>query len=189
MRIKKRKVSAKSPAVFLDRDGVITHAIVREGKPYAPTQLSEFQILSGVAEACKSLKAAGYMLVVATNQPDVGRGILEQGVVEEMHTLLLKELPLDRIEVCYHPGRGQSACVCRKPLPGMLLRAAGELSLDLSQSFMVGDRYGDIQCGEAAGCRTMLIGAGYGEDSTIVPDFYADNLVSATALILRQENP
>ena len=171
-------------AVFLDRDGVLNRALVRNGKPYPPTSLNEFIILPDVAEACRKLKKSGYMLVVATNQPDVGRGALSQSVVEEMHTFLLKQAPIDRIEVCYHPGRGQSNCDCRKPLPGMLLNASRELGLDLSRSWMVGDRFGDIMCGRAASCRTILIGGGYNEETQVTPDFRASSLAEAVAKII-----
>ena len=185
MGIKKEKRRSKNHrAVFLDRDGVINRALINNGKPYPPTNFNEFNILPHVVEACKKLKEAGYMLVVATNQPDVGRGTLSQNVVEEMHAFLLKNLSIDRVEVCYHPGRGPSNCDCRKPLPGMLLRASQELRLDLSESWMVGDRFRDIMCGQAAGCRTILVGGGYNEESPVVPDFRASNLAEAVAKIL-----
>ena len=171
-------------AVFLDRDGVINRALVRDNKPYPPSSLAEFEILSGVAEACAKLKQAGFLLVVATNQPDVGRGTMQQEVVESLHTHLLRELPLDRVEVCYHPGKGASDCDCRKPKPGMLLRAARELGIDLAQSFMVGDRWRDIDCGHSAGCRTILIDYGYDEPLRQPPDHRTHSLAGAADIIL-----
>ena len=179
----KKNISA---GVFLDRDGVINRALTRAGKPYPPTSLSEFEILPGVPEACATLKAAGFFLVVATNQPDVGRGTLKQKVVEEIHGFIRRQLPIDRIEVCYHAGKGQSDCDCRKPKPGMLLHAANELGIDLAQSWMVGDRWRDIDCGHAAGCRTILIERGYDEALRQAPYFRAQNLLAAAELILRQ---
>src|SRR5882762_4302195 len=92
---------SKKPAVFLDRDGVINRVLVREGKPYPPASLADFQILPGVAEACRLLKEAGFCLVVATNQPDVGRGTLKQEVVEAIHALMCQSLPIDRVETSY----------------------------------------------------------------------------------------
>lgn len=185
MKTKKEKRRNKvRRAVFLDRDGVINRAIVRDGKPYPPANLDEFEILPDVPEACRRLKEAEYMIVVATNQPDVGRGTLLQGVVEEMHNFLLKHLPIDRVEVCYHPGKGLSNCDCRKPLPGMLIRAASEFGLDLEQSWVIGDRPSDIECGYSAGCRTILIGRGYNEELQISPDFCVSNLAEAVAKIL-----
>jgi D-glycero-D-manno-heptose 1,7-bisphosphate phosphatase len=172
-------------AVFLDRDGVINRALVRDGFPYAPTHFSEFEILPGVPEACAKLKAAGFLLVVATNQPDVGRGDVKQAVVEEIHRFMCGQLPIDRVEVCYHPGKGLSDCDCRKPKPGMLLHAARELGVNLAQSWMVGDRWRDIDCGHAAGCRTVLIDYQYAEALQQPPDFRVENLLAAADLILR----
>lgn len=164
---------------------MINRALEREGKPYPPTRLDEFQILPGVPEACRRLKTAGYLLVVATNQPDVGRGTLPQNTVEAIHDLMRRELPIDRVEVCYHPGRGESECDCRKPRPGMLLRAARAMKIDLAQSWMVGDRWRDIDCGHAAGCRTILIDHGYSEPLQQPPDFRAGSLIEAAEIILR----
>jgi D-glycero-D-manno-heptose 1,7-bisphosphate phosphatase len=175
--------TATRRAVFLDRDGVINECKVVDGKPYPPLSVEEFVILPGVAEACSALKDAGVILVVATNQPDVGRGTLKQQVVEAIHAHMQSMLPLDRIEVCYHPGQGASNCDCRKPKPGMLLRAARELNIDLQRSWMIGDRWRDIDCGHAAGCRTVFIDYGYNEPLRQQPDFRAANLLEATKLI------
>jgi D-glycero-D-manno-heptose 1,7-bisphosphate phosphatase len=181
----KREVSSESKrAVFLDRDGVINRALTRDNKPYPPTSLAEFEILPGVFEACRLLEQAGYLLVVATNQPDVGRGTMAQSTVEELHAHMCRELPLDRVEVCYHPGKGLSDCDCRKPKPGMLLRAARELNIDLATSWIVGDRWRDIDCGHAAGCRTVFIDYGYDEPLKQAPDFRAHSLLEAAGVIL-----
>lgn len=171
-------------AVFMDRDGVINRALERAGKPCPPASLSQFEILSDVPEACAKLKAAGFRLIVATNQPDVGRGTLQQSAVEAMHADMCRQLPIDRVEVCYHPGRGQSDCNCRKPRPGMLLQAARELGVELAQSWMVGDRWRDIDCGHAAGCRTIYIDRVYAEVLRQAPDFEARNLLEAATIIL-----
>jgi D-glycero-D-manno-heptose 1,7-bisphosphate phosphatase len=171
-------------AVFLDRDGVINRALVREGKPYPPSSLAEFEILAGVAEACAKLKQAGFLLVVATNQPDVGRGTIRQEFVESLHAHMTRALPLDRVEVCYHPGRSASECDCRKPKPGMLLRAARELNIDLQRSFMVGDRWRDIDCGHAAGCVTILVDYRYDEPLRQPPDHRVKSLAEAADVIL-----
>jgi D-glycero-D-manno-heptose 1,7-bisphosphate phosphatase len=173
----------KNKAVFLDRDGVINRALERGGKPYPPAGLGEFEILPGVPEACAQLKQAGYLLVVATNQPDVGRGTLRQEVVEAIHARMTQLLPIDRVEVCYHPGAPQSDCDCRKPKPGMLRRAAHALDIDLAQSWMVGDRWRDVDCGHAAGCRTIFIDYGYAEPLRAQPDFRCRSLLEAARLI------
>ena len=174
------------PAVFLDRDGVINRALERDARPYPPTSLAEFEILPEVPAACAKLKAAGFLLVVATNQPDVGRGTLAKEVVEKIHAHMMAQLPIDRVEVCFHPGKGVSDCDCRKPKPGMLLRAANELGIDLAQSWMVGDRWRDIDCGHAAGCKTIFIDRGYAEELKQKPDFSARNLGGAADIILRE---
>lgn len=170
--------------VFLDRDGVINRALEHEAKPYPPRSLKEFEILPEVPSACAKLKAAGFLLVVATNQPDVGRGTLDRSVVEEIHAHLMAKLPVDRVEVCYHAGQGQSHCDCRKPRPGMLLRAARELNADLTQCWMIGDRWRDVDCGHAAGCKTIFIDRGYAEELRQQPDFRAKNLLEAAGIIL-----
>ncbi len=184
--LKPNKLQLVNKAVFLDRDGVVNRALEHEGKPYPPTTLADFQILSEVPAACARLKAAGFLLVVATNQPDVGRGTLRQEVVDGIHAHMLKQLPIDRVEVCFHPGKGLSECDCRKPKPGMLLRAAREWNIDLAQSWMVGDRWRDVDCGHAAGCRTIFINRGYAEELKQKPDFSARNLGEAADIILTQ---
>lgn len=176
--------NAPRRAVFLDRDGVINRALVRDGKPYPPACLAEFEILPGVAESCATLKQAGFLLVVATNQPDVGRGTMSQETVESLHAEMCRALPLDRVEVCYHSGKGASECDCRKPKPGMLLRAGRELNLDLKRSFMVGDRWRDIDCGHAAGCTTILVDYEYDEPLRQPPHHRVKSLVEAADVIL-----
>ncbi len=176
--------SRPARAVFLDRDGVISRSLVRNGLPFAPTTLNDFEILPEAAAACDRLKRAGFLLVVVTNQPEVGRGTMKQEVVEAMHAKMCRELPIDRVGVCYHPGHGQSHCDCRKPKTGLLVSAAQELNIDRAQSWMVGDRWRDIDCGFAAGCRTVFIDRGYAEALKHAPDFRAKDLAEAAAIIL-----
>ena len=172
-------------AVFLDRDGVINRPIVRDGKPYPPMCVEEFELLPGVAEACAKLKAAGLLLIVATNQPDVGRGTLAREVVEAIHVKMCAAVPMDRVEVCYDPGQGVPS-EFRKPAPGMLLRAAHELGISLGKSWMVGDRWRDIDCGAAAGCRTVFVDHGYDERLKVLPDVTVRSLAEAAEIILRE---
>jgi D-glycero-D-manno-heptose 1,7-bisphosphate phosphatase len=184
--LKPQKTSKPARAVFLDRDGVINRALERDRKPYPPRNLDEFEILPEAAAACAKLKQAGFLLVVVTNQPDVGRGTLKKEIVETIHAGMCQRLPIDRVEVCYHAGQGRSDCDCRKPKPGMLLRAARELGIDLAQSWMVGDRWRDVDCGYAAGCRTVFIDRGYAEELRQKPHFSAGNLAQAADIILRE---
>jgi D-glycero-D-manno-heptose 1,7-bisphosphate phosphatase len=165
-------------AVFLDRDGVINRPVVRDGLPYPPADVEEFEIYADVPAGCARLKAAGYLLVVATNQPDVGRGTQSRGQVEAMHAVMTAALPIDRVEVCYHPGGAASSCDCRKPAPGMLLQAADALSITLSASYMVGDRWRDIDCG------TIFVDRGYAEELRQAPDFTVSSFAEAVDIIL-----
>ena len=177
-------VGAKTPAVFLDRDGTLNRQVVRAGQPFPPATAAEFQLFPGVPEACRRLKAAGFALVVATNQPDVGRGTQSRDVVEAMHLRLRTLVPeLDRIEVCYDPGRGEPSRR-RKPEPGMLLDAAAALNLDLARSWMVGDRWRDVECGRRAGVRTVFIDFGYAEKLPAPPDLTVASFSAAVAAIL-----
>jgi D-glycero-D-manno-heptose 1,7-bisphosphate phosphatase len=176
----------KVRAVFLDRDGVISRSIVRDGLPFAPTALSDFEILPESPEACARLKRAGFLLVVVTNQPEVGRGTMQQETVEAMNAKMQQEVPIDRVEVCYHSGKGASQCDCRKPRTGMLVNAARALNIDLARSWMVGDRWRDIDCGFAAGCRTVFVDRGYAESLKQAPDFKARDLAEAADIICRQ---
>jgi len=174
-------------AVFLDRDGVINEALVRDGMPYPPLAPADFILQAGVPEACVLLKKLGFLLIVATNQPDVGRGMLARTVVDEIHASMVRDLPIDRVEVCFHPG-GNFQCSCRKPLPGMLLAAAAELNIDLPASWMIGDRWRDVDCGKAAGCRTVFVDNSYAEELRELPDFRVKSLLEAALLIERTEN-
>jgi D-glycero-D-manno-heptose 1,7-bisphosphate phosphatase len=175
---------ALRPAVFLDRDGVLNIQLVRDGKPYAPDRIEDFRLFDGAPEACRALKAAGFALVVATNQPDVGRGLIGRDVIESMHAKLQERIPeIDRIEVSYDPGRGEKS-PRRKPEPGMLLDAAQALGLDLGASWMVGDRWRDVECGRRGGVRTVFIDYGYDEGHDCAPDFTVKTLHEAVAVIL-----
>lgn len=174
----------RRPAVFLDRDGTLNATIVRDGKPYPPRSADEFQLLPGVVEGCRELREAGFVLVVATNQPDVGRGTQRRETVEAMHARLRELLPIDRVEVAYDAGDEAPPSGFRKPAPGMLLRAARELDLDLERSWMVGDRWRDIDCGRAAGCRTIFIDHDYAEKLRAPPDHTVRAFAAAVDIIL-----
>ena len=172
------------PAVFLDRDGTLNLQVVREGKPFPPACLADFRLFPDVPAGCQALHDAGYTLVVATNQPDVGRGTQAQSVVEAMHQQLQAWVPsLARIEVSYDPGRGEVA-PRRKPEPGMILDAAQALGLDLTRSWMIGDRWRDIDCGQRAGLRTVFIDFGYAEELRAPPDVIVHSFGEAVAAVL-----
>lgn len=172
------------PAVFLDRDGVLVVPEFRDGRSYAPRALEQFAIYPDAHAALSKLDAAGFVLVVVTNQPDLGHGRVLSTVVEKMHARLLDELPIHGIEMCPH--RQNDACECRKPKPGMLLRAASDYGLDLNRSFMVGDRASDVEAGAQAGCSTIFIDLHYTADPRpIRPDHVARDVSDAADIILR----
>jgi D-glycero-D-manno-heptose 1,7-bisphosphate phosphatase len=174
-------------AVFLDRDGVLNRAVVRNGRPHPPSCAEDFKLYDDVADGCARLKAAEFLLVVITNQPDVGRGRQSREAVEAMHAKMQLALPsLDRIEICYHAGeRYGESCDCRKPRPGMILRAAARLKIDLCASYVIGDRWRDIGCARAAGCRAIFIERGYEESLREAPDFTVATFGDAVNALLR----
>jgi D-glycero-D-manno-heptose 1,7-bisphosphate phosphatase len=169
-------------AVFLDRDGVINRPVVREGKPFPPATAQELEVLPGVREALERLRGAGLRLVVVTNQPDVARGAQRREVIDRMHARLAAELPIDEFRVCDHDDR--DGCGCRKPKPGLLLDAAREAGLSLAGSFMVGDRWRDVEAGRRAGCTTVFIDWGYDEPRPEFPDAVVRTLPEAADWIL-----
>ncbi len=179
---------AGRPAVFLDRDGTLNVPVVREARPFAPSSVDDFSLFPETQAACRSLKEAGFVLVVVTNQPDVGRGLLPRAVVEAINEKLRLLVPeIDRIEVCYDPGRGESSRR-RKPEPGMVLDAAVALGIDLRRSWMVGDRWRDVDCGRRAGVRTVFIDLGYAETLDQRPDFTVKSIGEAARAILGATN-
>src|SRR6186997_375057 len=153
-------------AVFLDRDGVLNEAVVREGKPYPPQSDTEVVMMANAPAALAALEALGFFLVVVTNQPDVARGTQTRAMVDAINNLLRERLPLDAFYVCDHDGDG---CHCRKPKPGMLLDAARDHGIDLASSYLIGDRYRDIEAGQAAGVASIWIDRGYREPAPQPP--------------------
>lgn len=170
------------PAVFLDRDGVINANLERDGKPVAPTTLAEFRFLPGVEDAVRRLRQAGYLLIVCTNQPDVATGRTPRATVDAMHDLVRAKLDIDDIRICFHTDA--DGCACRKPKPGMILAAAGEHSIDLPRSYVVGDRWRDVVAGCAAGCLTIFVEYGYEQEGPNEPDHVVASLSEAANLIL-----
>ena len=173
-------------AVFLDRDGVLNRAIVRDGKPYPPGNVEELEILPGVRDSLNQLRGLGFVLVVVTNQPDIARGSQSLAQVEAIHARLRQELPLDDVLMCAHDeGDG---CHCRKPRPGMLEQAAACFGLDLRASYLIGDRWRDIDAGHAAGCTTILIDYRYRERPPAKePSARVGSLAEAAAWIVAAE--
>lgn len=168
-------------AVFLDRDGVLNRVRLESGMPRPPAGCEELELLPGVPEALALLAQRELLLLVVTNQPDVARGRVSRNAVEDIHAQLKATLPLHDVLACYHDdGDG---CDCRKPRPGLLLRAAAAFGIDLPRSFLVGDRWKDVVAGQAAGCRTLLIERPYSERGRCHPDHAVRDLFDAARRI------
>ncbi len=148
-------------AVFLDRDGVLNRAIEKEGRPYPPTSLSALAFLSDARDSVTRLRHAGFITICVTNQPDVARGSLNAKDAKAINTFTVQSLGLDDLISCFHDDA--DACRCRKPKPGMLFKGSERWSIDLNRSYLIGDRWRDIDAGATAGCRTILIDRGWKE--------------------------
>ena len=168
-------------AVFLDRDGVINKAFIKNGLPESPNSLSELEILPGVKESISRLKKLNFICLVVTNQPDVQRGKIKKNTIIKMNNFLKKKIELDDIFVCYHDD--QDNCNCRKPKPGLLLQARKKWNVDFKKSFMIGDRWKDMQAGEKVGCKTIFLDYKYKDIKPKNPDFVTDTLLNATYII------
>jgi D-glycero-D-manno-heptose 1,7-bisphosphate phosphatase len=170
-------------AVFLDRDGVLNEPVVRDGKPYPPASPDELVICDGAPAALRDLRGHGFALVCVTNQPDVARGTVGNETVDAINARLMSTLPLDAIFVCRHDDADD--CMCRKPRPGLMHQAAEQVGVDVSKSYLVGDRWRDIEAGAAARCRTVLVDRGYQErSSSVPPDASVPSTVAAVAWII-----
>ena len=170
-------------AVFLDRDGLMNRAVLRQGKPYPPARFSDLRLLPGVREACGKLREAGFALILITNQPDIARGLVTVQEVSEMNRRLQVYLQLDGVGLCPHDDSAR--CSCRKPRPGLLLEAARVWDIDLEPSYMVGNSWRDIEAGHGAGCRTVFIDWGRAEQRPDGPFVRVRSLREASQWILR----
>lgn len=169
-------------AVFLDRDGILNRVELRGGKPYPPQLLTEDVITPGIGPALARLKQRGFLLIVATNQPDVVTGKQSKAALEAFHGLLKARLPLDEIRVCMELDSPE--CRCYKPKPGMLLDAAKAHGIDLSASYMIGDRWRDVGAGKAAGCFSIFVDYGYHEKRPDQPDAVVADPLAAIDFVL-----
>lgn len=169
-------------AVFLDRDGVINRSVIRDGRPYPPASVEDLELVPGARDALTRLRVARFHLIVVTNQPDIARGKVSRDIVEAIHARLAALLTLDDIRMCPHDDGDN--CACRKPKPGMLVEAGREAGIDFGASFMVGDRWRDVEAGRRAGCRTIFVDCGYDEQPPADADFTVRSLVEAVDVIL-----
>ncbi|HBA89502.1 MAG TPA: D-glycero-beta-D-manno-heptose-1,7-bisphosphate 7-phosphatase [Geobacter sp.] len=182
----------KNRAVFLDRDGTINVEVQYLSK------VEEFEFIPGAPWALRRLQEAGFLLVVVTNQSGIGRGYYDESELQAIHDHMHADLAAYgvTIDACYfcphHPehaiGDYRKECGCRKPLPGMLEQAAEDLDIDLSRSYMIGDKLADVEAGLNAGCKSLMVLTGYGRaDSERIPEgvtAYSDLLAAAEAILL-----
>lgn len=169
-------------AIFLDRDGVLNHPVVRDGKSYPPARVEDLEIYQGLREPLQRLKDRGFVLIVVTNQPDVARGTTPKATVEAINDAIAREIPaIDKFIVCFHDDSDN--CDCRKPRPGMLLAGAAEFDIDLARSYMIGDRRGDVEAGIAAGSRTIFVDRAYTEASPVNYDHKVSSTHEALNII------
>jgi D-glycero-D-manno-heptose 1,7-bisphosphate phosphatase len=189
----------KQPAVFIDRDGTISEEV-----GYI-NHVSRFQLFPYTAEAIKHLNVNGWLAIVITNQAGVARGYFAEEMIEAVHGKMMDELSsegsrIDAIYYCaHHPSVGEPPyrvdCDCRKPKPGLINRAAAEFDIDLARSWIVGDRYSDVELASNAGVKSMLVLSGYGRGEwehqrsnwTVQPDKVAENLLEAVQMIVEFE--
>ena len=171
----------KNKAFFFDRDGVLNKSIITNSKPFAPKSLNDFIIYDEALDVLNYIKSKNYFIFVVTNQPDVGNGFTSKFLVEKMHKKLLKILPIDRIYVCYHSQKDK--CNCRKPKLGMFYQAKKDFFFDTKKSFLVGDRFSDIEAGKKFKLKTILIGKGYSEKPTLKPDYGILSLVDLKTIV------
>jgi D-glycero-D-manno-heptose 1,7-bisphosphate phosphatase len=188
----------KRPAVFIDRDGTISDEVGYVNHP------SRFRLLEHSTEALRLLNEAGWLAILVTNQAGVARGYFTEAMVREVHANLAALLEkdgarLDAIYYCaHHPSVGEAPyrldCDCRKPRPGLINRAAADWEIDLANSWMVGDRFSDVELGRNAGVHSALVLTGYGRGEwehqrsswTMEPEIVADNLLEAVKQILSE---
>lgn len=173
-------------AVFLDRDGVINRAFVFSGVPTPPRTLEDVEILPGVRESIASLYLHSFEVVIVSNQPDAARGLVSRESIAEINEFLKDELGVFHFYVCFHDDADN--CSCRKPKPGLILEAARNLSINLSLSYMVGDRWRDILAGQKAGCDCFFIDYKYIEKRPSPPFTGVSSLHEATRIILEKSN-
>ncbi len=154
----------KNKAVFLDRDGVINHVVYHKevNKPSSPWKIEEFKLIKDIEKPLKKIKKMGFLLFIISNQPDIARGRIKKGTTDEINKIIYEKFPIKEIVVCPHDDKDN--CSCRKPKPGMILDLSKKHNISLEKSYMIGDSYKDIQAGENAGVKSILIEKNYNKN-------------------------
>jgi D-glycero-D-manno-heptose 1,7-bisphosphate phosphatase len=171
-------------SVFFDRDGIINKALVKNNKPYSPLTVKEFKFTDYIKLGCEALERAGFFLFIVTNQPEISRGNLQQNELNLINLLIYQTLPVKEILVCPHSH--EDLCSCRKPSAKMISDAANSYNIDLKNSWLIGDRWKDIDCGFKAGCKTIFVDYNYDEILKEKPNFIVSSVSSAINIILEE---
>jgi D-glycero-D-manno-heptose 1,7-bisphosphate phosphatase len=161
-------------AIFLDRDGIINQAIVYNNKPYPPACVAATKLVDGIKELCDYFIKKGFIIIGITNQPDVARKIQTWGEVQNINHYLMSKLPIQEIFTCFHDD--DSNCQCRKPKPGLLIKAIEKYDVDIVTSWLIGDRKSDIDVGNKLILRTIFIDYGYDETKPTDADFTVNSV-------------
>lgn len=178
----RRLTPIRKKAIFLDADGVLNKAIIKDGKPVAPINLAELEIPNEVKPCLDKLKAAGYLLICVTNKPDIEDGLMTQPDLDAIIDKMRRYLPIDDIFICYSRNAD-----CFKPKPGLILEATHQYDIDLTLSYTIGDRWSDVAAGQNAGTKTIWINRNYIYEKIPNPpaDYTAKSLKEATEWILK----
>jgi len=172
-------------AVFLDRDGVINEVFLKKKKPVSPHGFEEFRFMKGISGPLEQFRKLGFLNIIVTNQPDIARGLLDIRELEKMHKKIKDKLPIDDIRVCPHDDKDM--CACRKPKPGLLIKAAEDWGVELARSYVIGDSRRDIEAGKRAGCITVLLNKRYNNEDEIDSDFRVRRLSEFAKILKNRE--
>jgi len=171
-------------AVFLDRDGVVCMPIIRNGKPYPPSSTKELKIIQGLEEAAHSFYKANLEVVIITNQPDIGNGHTTFAEVNKINEKIMNKTGIEHFYICPHIE--SDSCLCRKPKAGLLIKSAFELGISLQKSYLIGDRWKDIEAGQKVGCDTYFIDYSYSEKKPTPPYTKVTSVLEASRIILNK---
>jgi D-glycero-D-manno-heptose 1,7-bisphosphate phosphatase len=159
------------PAVIIERDGILNHPRVEKNQPVPPLRFEDFHINEDAIEPIKELKAAGFLVIVTTNQPGLSRGTQSRRELDLMHGMMRRKFPIDDLFICPHDEMDR--CPCRKPKPGLIKEAIWKWQLDMDRSFVISDKWQDAQAAHVMGCTSILLQSpwnGKGHHDFVLPD-------------------
>lgn len=171
-------------AIFLDRDGVLNKPLIKNRKSFAPRLFSEFKLYPNIAKDCSELKKKGYLLIVVTNQPDVDKGLLKISELKKMNSFLKKKIDYDKMYISYS---SSNKSFYKKPNPGMLKKAQKKFNLNISNCYLIGDRWRDIEAAENINCKAVFIDRNYKEKKPTYQIISVKSFSSAVKYITRSK--